>query len=642
MAIAKQKIFKINSNIANLEQVLERFVCLQCVHPIQANEFVEQVHGLTSIHSTNPCSIIYKELKDLEKENNFKIPEVAIYRMDYTLEKMEEYVYSTHEQLKKLTNHRNEIEDLVTTYKNALIQVNNIEDLDISLDDLFSCEYISTRVGRMPTDSIEKLKYYENKPYIFKAFHEVKNYCWCMYLATNKFEREIDNIFSSLFFERIHIPDFVHGTPESAQVSLAMEIDVAEQELANVEKEISEIIEKNIDKLSTINGELIFLEKINDAKKYVVGLGDNFVINGFVINKDVSKIKKNFSDIDGVEVEILPPDSDKRIKPPTKLKNSWFAKPFGMFVEMYGLPGYYDIDPTPIVAITYSLLFGIMFGDLGQGLLLALMGFLVYRKSKNKSNLAAVAIRIGLVSAFFGFLYGSFFGNEEILTPIFTNIFGLNGKLIDVMNPDFTMTLLIGTVALGSILIITSILLNVIVSIRKKKLAELLFSHNGIAGLSIYLFLIAAIVTSVLGTIDIVNPFAIIGFVIIPLILIAMKNPFDRLFNGEKMFPESAGGFIVESLFELFEVLLSYVTNTLSFLRVGGFILVHAGMMMVVYTLMGMSSGIVGQLLILVLGNLFVMGLEGLIVGIQVLRLEFYEMFSRYFEGNGYPFETFE
>jgi V/A-type H+-transporting ATPase subunit I len=640
MAIAKQKLVKINSNIANLEQVLERFVCLHCVHPVQANEFVEQVHGLTSLHSTNPCSIIYKEIKDLEKENNFEIPEVAIYRMDYTLENMKEYVYSTHERLKKLTNYRKELDDLVRKYKNALIQVNNIEDLDISLDDLFSCEYVNARVGRMPIDSLQKLVYYENKPFIFKAFHEEKNYCWCMYLSTDKFEREIDNIFSSLFFERIHIPDFVHGTPESAQVSLSMEIDVTEQALASVEKEISEIIETNLDKLSSVKGELIFMNKINDAKKYVVGLGDNFIINGFVQNKNIENVEEQFKDIEGVEVEFLPPDSDKRLTPPTKLKNSWFVKPFGMFVEMYGLPGYYDIDPTPVVAVTYSLLFGIMFGDLGHGLLLVLLGLLLYRKTK--SNLAAIAVRIGIVSALFGFLYGSFFGNEEILTSIFTNVFMLAGKPIHIMDPNFTMTLLMATVGLGTVFIVTSMGLNIYISFRKKKFAELFFSHNGLAGLTLYLFIIVAVVTSVLGVADLANPFTIILFVVVPLGLIVMKHPFDRLLNGKKMFPNSIGGFFIEAFFELFEILLSYVTNTMSFLRVGGFVLSHAGMMMVVYTLMGMSSGIFGQALILVLGNLFVMGLEGLIVGIQVLRLEFYEMFSRYFEGNGYPFETFE
>ena len=461
-----------------------------------------------------------------------------------------------------------------------------------------------------------------------------------MYIATNQHEREIDNIFSSLFFERIRIPDFVHGTPESAQVSLSMEIEVASESLKNIQKDIDVILEKNIDKLSTVKGELIFLNRVYDAKKYVVGLGDQFNITGFVQTKDVKHIKDSFTNLESVELEIMPPDSDKRLKPPTKFKNNWFSKPFGSFVEMYGLPGYFDIDPTPILAITYSLLFGMMFGDLGQGLLLALFGFILYKKMNFK--LGAVAVRIGLVSAFFGLLYGSFFGNEDILTPIFTNVFGFNDKLINIMDPDFTMTLLISTVALGSVLIITSMILNVITSVRKKNYAEIFFSHNGLAGIVFYVFVILGIVYNIAYGTSIFNTFTILAFITLPLLLIVLKHPLDRLIKGEKMFPESIGGFIVEGFFELFEVVLSYITNTMSFLRVGGFVLSHAGMMMVVYTLMGMSSGIVGQSVILIVGNLFVMGLEGLIVGIQVLRLEFYEMFSRYFEGNGIPFETFE
>ena len=110
-------------------------------------------------------------------------------------------------------------------------------------------------------------------------------------------------------------------------------------------------------------------------------------------------------------------------------------------------------------------------------------------------------------------------------------------------------------------------------------------------------------------------------------------------FYNEWRFPEQKGMFFVQSFFELFEVVLSFITNTMSFLRVGGFVLSHAGMMLVVYTLAEMVGGF-GEIIVLILGNVFVMCLEGLIVGIQVLRLEFYGMFSRYYEGNGIPFKT--
>ena len=105
------------------------------------------------------------------------------------------------------------------------------------------------------------------------------------------------------------------------------------------------------------------------------------------------------------------------------------------------------------------------------------------------------------------------------------------------------------------------------------------------------------------------------------------------------MFPESFGAFFMEGFFELFEICLSYITNTISYLRVGGFVLSHAGMMMAVTMIMEMAGGI-GGLAVGIFGNILVMCLEGLIVGIQVLRLEFYEMFSRYFTGNGIVFKT--
>ncbi|MBQ1898520.1 MAG: ATPase, partial [Ruminococcus sp.] len=105
--------------------------------------------------------------------------------------------------------------------------------------------------------------------------------------------------------------------------------------------------------------------------------------------------------------------------------------------------------------------------------------------------------------------------------------------------------------------------------------------------------------------------------------------------------PESWGGYIVENLFESIEVLLGYVTNTMSFLRVGAFVLVHAGMMMVVFVLAETAgaSGSFFYWLIVVIGNVLVMALEALLVAIQVLRLEYYEMFSRFYSGEGRPFE---
>lgn len=637
MAIAKLKLFNISSTTKNIDNVLARLVEIDYLHLVPASEIVDKVHGLQSYSTDNPCNIILKEILDIEKNYKINIPLKEVCSLDYSLENMRDYIHSTHEKINQLSHHKKDTLELIKKYQDALTQVNNIENLNIPLDDLFSCEYLNVRFGRIPLDSIEKLNFYSAKPFVFQTFHVDRGYAWCLYLTTQDGEREVDNIFSSLFFDRVHIPDFVHGTPVSAQATLRMEIEVAEQSLQEIEEDIQSIIKDSMDKLSEVKNELLFLAKLYEAKKYVVGLGNKININGFIEVNNIKKLEEVYKDMTDVEIEVRPPDYDKRLTPPTKLKNNWFTRPFGMFVEMYGVPNYHDMDPTPIVAITYSLLFGIMFGDLGQGLLLIVLSFLLYKFKGMK--LGEVGMRIGLSSAIFGFLYGSFFGNEEILTPIFTNVFGLPGKPIHVMDSNFTMTLLIATVGLGSIFIVAAMILNIITSLKRKHYAEAFFSHNGFAGLTFYGFVLVTIVLMFTSGYSLLQPLFIVPFAILPIVVIMFKEPLERLMHGHKMFPDGVGGFITEAFFEAFEVVLSYITNTMSFLRVGGFVLSHAGMMLVVFTLMEMMGGVFGQVLTLVLGNLFVMGLEGLIVGIQVLRLEFYEMFSRYFEGNGIPFK---
>ena len=636
MAIAKLNLVNISSKNNQLNQVLEKLVILEDVHPVLASEIVDKVHGLTSFSTENPCNIILKELEEIEKENEIELPTISINSIDYTLDNMKNYVHTTHDQIQKLYLQRRDAENLIKKYTDALDQIKDLENLDISLDDLFACEYISSRVGHIPVESIEKLNFYNSKPFIFKTLRVDRGQCWCIYFTTNDNEREIDNIFSSLFFERIHIPDFVHGTPISAQESLKMELDVAKSTLENIKKETDKILNENLDKLKEIKSELLFSEKIYDARKYVVGLGDKFEINVFVEKSKCKEIKDAFALLDGVEVDVRPADSDIRLKTPTKLKNNWFTKPFGMFVEMYGMPGYKDMDPTMVVAITYSLLFGIMFADVGQGLLLALMSFALYRWKGMK--LAGVGIRIGVSSAFFGLFFDSIFGHHGYIAPIYESL-GISILPFHAMDADFTMTLLIGTVALGSVIILMSMLLNIKTSLKRKDYGRAFFSPNGVAGFMLYGFVLTAVALMFLTEVNLLQPLFMIPFVYLPLLIILFKEPLERLIERHKMFPSGFGGFFVEAFFETFETILSYITNTMSFLRVGGFVLSHAGMMMVVFSLMDMMGGGLGKTLTFILGNLFVMGLEGLIVGIQVLRLEFYEMFSRYFEGNGIPFK---
>lgn len=638
MAIVKTNLIHITAHIDHMEETLERFVDLDCVHPVESTKIAGQVHGSTTFTTKNPCNLSLNELEDIEKEFDIHIEAVDVRSIDYSVDKVCDFISSVHGKLKALVERKRKIEESIKKYNDALIQVHNIESLDIALDEVFHCKYVYARVGRLPNDSIEKLRFHRSRPFIFKSFTEDSQYSWCMYFTTSKFKQEVDNIFSSLFFERIHIPDFVKGTPEHARVNLQREIAAAENDLIDLQKQINTLLEESYDDLAEFKGELLFVDKIDKAREYLVGLGNKFTITGFVVATDAHKVEEKFEDNEDIEVEILPADHDKRLKPPTKIKNGWFSRPFEMFVEMYGMPSIKDIDPTPFFAYTYALLFGIMFGDVGQGLLFTALGYLLY-KYKGMA-LGAIGVRIGLFSTFFGFVYGSIFGNEEILPSFSREVLGLENFPIHVMDSNFTMTLLLLAVGLGSLFIIISISINTLINAKNKHYAEMALSHNGIAGLVFYIFILGGFAVQTLFAITVIMPLTIILFAVLPLLVILFKEPIERKLSGGKLFLDGFGGFITEGFFEIFEVVLSFTTNTMSFMRVAGFVLSHAGMMLVVYTLMNMSGGFIGTAIIFVFGNLFVMALEGMIVGIQVLRLEFYEMFSRYYDGSGIPFKA--
>lgn len=637
MAIAKMKLVNITSDRAKLDEVLLRFVELDCFHPEPATKIAESVHGVTTLQEEDPYCELLSRLKDLEVNLGLSLNNEFIKDWKCDLNEMSTYMEQLERKREEIEEVKRELEGVIQANKDALTQVENIEGMDVSLDDIFSCKYVNVRFGRLPLDSVDKLQYYGNRPFVFRSFKEDSSYSWCMVLSTPKYEREVDNILSSLYFERIRIPDFVHDTPEKAEENLKAEIESDYQQLASIEKERDDMIQACQQRLQVIKGRLLFLENTFEARKYVVGLGERFTITGFAANDDVKKIEAVFADIKDVEIAARPAYSDRRFTPPTKLKNSWFTRPFSMFVEMYGLPNYEDIDPTPFVALTYTLLFGIMFGDVGQGLVLILVGWLAAKLKHMK--LGEIGIRIGISSTLFGFVYGSVFGDEHLLDPLYQSLFHLEEKPIEVMGSDFIMPLLICAIAIGAVLIVLSMSINMYIQIKHKNWCELLLSQNGIAGIVFYIAFLGGAAAQFGFGIAVFSKLYILALIVLPLLLIFLKEPIEHKVKGKPMFPDGFGGFFTQSFFELFEVCLSFITNTISYLRVGGFVLSHAGMMLVVTLLMEMVSG-AGSIAVAIFGNLFVMCLEGMIVGIQVLRLEFYEMFSRYFSGDGIAFQS--
>ncbi|MEG1687260.1 MAG: V-type ATPase 116kDa subunit family protein, partial [Angelakisella sp.] len=635
MSIEKMSMVSLRGERAYLDEALLSCTNSGYFHPELASSLSEYANTLTTLKEENPYTAIMKQLEELAHSVDITLHYTKYEDLQLQAKDFAGYVAELSGKLGKLLQRRNGVTQLIESHKRTLNHLTHLRKLEQNFDDIFQSKYLEVRFGRLPVDSYEKLSFYQDKPYVFFSYDNDGSYHWCLYLCAASDKQEIDGLFSSLYFERIRIPDYAHGTPTQSIAFIDKDLNREQAELASLNSQIAAVLNEQRTTLEMLYTKSKVLAEAFDLRRYAGYVKNDFVVIGFVPKSREQDFAARLAALAGhVELSLRPGDADQRIAVPVRLKNNWLLRPFEMFVDIYGLPSYKDIDPTPFLGLTYILLFGIMFGDLGQGLLIMLLG--LFLEQKKKMALGGVMARIGVSSMVFGFFYGSVFGFEELLIPVHRALFGVD-HLIQVMAPASTNTILMGAIALGVVIIMASILMNIFLGLRKKEIDRAVFSNNGIAGLVFYGAVIYAAVSTLLLGQSVLTPWYIALFIALPLVVIFLKEPLGHLLHKKKPFPDGIGGFVLESFFEMFEVLLSFVSNTMSFLRVGGFILSHAGMMAVVMTLSGMV-GAGASPVVIVIGNLFVMALEGLIVGIQVLRLEFYEIFSRFYDGDGKPF----
>lgn len=641
MAIEKMQLVNIAGLMSDLDTALLKCCESGCFHiePAIPKTDNSRSGSLHMLNEKNPYTPVKKRFSALASTLKIKLATADYSRVrEDTPEEFEQLASRLEASLSALTEERLACMQEVAEKGAAVKQITHLKGLNKDFEQIFNCEHVKVRVGKLPADSHVKLNFYD-ETFFFVPFDWDSNFCWGMYFVPATESEIVDSIFESLYFERIHIPDFITGTPEEALEKLNDDINRRSLRLEQIEEALRQLKADNEKTIAEAYAKVRFRNDTFELRRQVAAINDKFYMKGFVPKRDAQRFAKLFDDTESVSVVVKPPDSDNSVSPPTKLRNNWFARPFAMLVEMYGLPGYNDINPTTFVAITYTLLFGIMFGDLGQGFVIVVLGFILDKLMSR--DIGGIFKRVGLSSMVFGFAYGSVFGFEDLLDPVY-KLMGLAGKPVEVFKQ--TNFILFTAVGIGVFLIAASMTFNIILGFRQKDYEKAVFGSNGIAGLVFYISVVAAVVLTMFAKIKVMSPAFIILLIVIPLFCIFCRFPLAFFIKHKKLQltedPEEAtvGNFIVENFFEMFEYLLSYVSNTMSFLRVGGFVLSHAGMMLVVMTLMD-SVTAAAQPVVIVLGNAFVMCMEGLIVAIQIIRLEFYEIFSRFYTGEGKPFQ---
>lgn len=636
MSIEKMEFLTIVGVMKDLDKSLAKCVESGCFHMADASKEVSVNEGdFVRIDDENPYKELLKRIIELDTGESFSFHEIDTDDIsDMLLEDIDSSFSELESRFKSKNNEIYELSSKIKECKQAMLQMKHLKGMNIDLERLLSCTHINVRFGRLPCESYQKMSYYDNKTFIFMPYDDDGNYKWGFYFAPIDSIKETDSIFKSLYFERIWLPDFITGTPEEEYSKLSKKNEELERQKNIAIEYRNRMISENGEILNKYFCRIKYLYDLFELRRNVTVYNDKFYMAGFVPKKHVQEFKKIFECIDSVSLVIRSAGQGNIEKTPVKLNNNSFSKPFSMFVEMYGLPSYNGFNPTMLVAVTYTLLFGIMFGDLGQGLIISLVGYFVYRKKGNL--LGAILQRVGLSSAFFGLIYGSVFGFEHALDPLYKSI-GFKHKPLEIM--DNTMFILLGAIVIGVGIILVSIIINIFIGFKNKNYSEALFGNNGIAGLILFSSLLAGVAVMMTGKGNLFTAPYIICLIVIPLLIMFFREPLGCIVLGKKFKLESGiGDFFASNFFEVFEFILGYATNTLSFVRIGGFIFSHAGMMSVVM-LLSESVAKGASPIVILIGNIFVMGMEGLIVGIQVLRLEFYEVFSRFYDGDGQPFE---
>lgn len=599
MAIVKMKYVSVATDESHIDEMVLDGVHSGLLHAVHAADIINEDNGGHLINDENPYSGYLQTLQNFAHSVNYTLDPERAPKKHYTNEEMDAFIDELDETF-----------GLETDANTVLLTPDDEQALgalsECGFERMHACQYLNFGFGRLPRESYKKLSMYKDEIFVHHHVYETPQYVWMLYVTSDSYVDKVRKIFKDLYFEPIDIP------------------------MIDVKKQLEHYKDQIDDIYAFCNEE----NSVHELYPYIAEINEKYLLSGFVKADEVDHYKAIFKDLPST-IEVKDPSEVPELECPTLLKNNWFAKPFEMFLGMYGVPKYTDFDPTGFMAFTYCLLFGIMFGDLGQGLVLFILG-LVFEK---KGQIFGIINRCGITSMIFGFLFGSVFGYEELLNPIHQSLFGVREKLFDVMAQSSTMLLLIGAVAIGAVLILTTQCMNIVNRFKHHQLGDAIFSQNGIAGLVFYGGIVFAIVATMLLGWNVLNPVYLGIFIVLPVISFVMKEPLSNAVEHKTVKPEEGwGGYIAQSIFELIDVLLTFVTNSMSYLRVGGFVLSHAGMMLVVMTLVEMTGK--AGVAVLIFGNIFVMVLEGLIVGIQTLRLEYYEMFSRYYDAGGVQFNA--
>ncbi|MBZ9608520.1 hypothetical protein G9F73_011935 [Clostridium estertheticum] len=648
MSIEKMHMVNLVGEMSDFDKLTKLLALEGCMQPVSAlqeinsSDFVLKtsegnIEALMDVNYIRPY-LYDKEykisLKHVEKlamaQNTVDISCEYIKEMIFDFDTIENKLAEVYDKYMVLNKEFEDLKQKEQYLKNTYEALGFLNDVSIPMEEITAMKNFQMDLYKVPEQNMVKLKAnYENIPSVIETVYKEKDFVTFIAFTPMLLLTETERIFKSANCERILVPNHYIGIPRDVAVVVRAEIYQVQESTTKIKMELSDFLKENYKTIKNIENSYELEQKSGEIKKSAACTNEFFYLSGWIPKSFMESIDKLLLSFDD-RILIIKKEPNERtnkaITPPTMLINNKLFKPFESLLFMYGVPSYDEIDPTRFLAITYTLMFGAMFGDAGQGLVLLLAGVMLKSKS-GRSNIGGIFETLGVSSIIFGFLYGSVFGSERVI----------NALLIRPMEDINDM--LIGAIIFGCGFLILGFILGITNSLRRKDIERGLFGKEGLAGFMFYIGALILIVSIIYKKPLLPKAIWMIYFLFF-LLLILLKEPLANIIKGKKiLFESGTKDYFIESGFEVIETLLSMFSNTLSFIRVGAFALNHVGLFVAFSAMASMTKSGFASVLILIIGNVIIICLEGLIVFIQGLRLEYYELFSKYYEGAGIAFE---
>jgi len=378
--VEKLKYVSIVGPVGQFDKFVLKHVIDKDIQLEHALTYMRNIRGLKPFTDENPYESLMKKVEDINKYINVRVNACNMDELNMLAEQAVEpekiagYLDSLEQRFIRYKTESENIREKINENRQILKQLIPIRNLQFDINEFFNLEYMKFRFGKMPRESYKKMDILlENLDIVVVPFAGDDNDIWVSYFVPSVNVEKTDSVMFSLYFERMRLPKRAKGFPGKAIQSFEQEIEQLEHEIRGNEKACEELIYNEKEKFQKIYNHIVYMYRAFDVRKFSAHTNQTFFVTGWMTKNAYKQLEGELKENDEFTVSVEDPDKVRGIKPPTILRNNWFFKPFESIVTMYGIPAHNEFDPTVLVTVTYILMFGTMFGDVGQGAVLKIL-----------------------------------------------------------------------------------------------------------------------------------------------------------------------------------------------------------------------------------------------------------------------------